>query len=156
MMKTPSLRKHIRGVAAVELGLLLIPLVILLFGITEYGRAIYTYNTMVKSVRNAARYLTSRNPGDTDAQDIARCMAAFGNQDCTTPALAPGLGTGMIDVCDSLTPCAGVTTSIATGSGTINLVVVRVSGYDYVPMVDYVMPGGITFNNIVITMRSQL
>lgn len=58
------MRKSVQG-GAVRLAILLIPLVILAFGIIEYGRAIYTYNALTKSVRDAARFLTSQTPGDS-------------------------------------------------------------------------------------------
>jgi Flp pilus assembly protein TadG len=149
------MQKLAKGVAAVEFGILLIPLVILAFGITEYGRAIYTYNTLTKSVRDAARHLTSQTPGDAAEHAIAKCMAVYGNRDCEGSPLAPGLNVDMVDTCDRITSCTGVTTSLTTGSGTINLVVVRIHGYPYDSIVEFVMPD-ITFGNISTSMRGQL
>jgi Flp pilus assembly protein TadG len=149
------MRRYMRGVAAVELGILLIPLVMLAFGITEFGRAIYSYNTLTKTVRDAARYLTSKAPGDPAEHAIARCMAVHGSPDCSGPALAPGLTDAMVQTCDAILTCSGVTNSVLTGTGTINTVTVRVTGYPYDSFVEYVMPD-IAFNNIATTMRSQL
>lgn len=146
------MRSRMQGVAAVEFGILLIPLVTLAFGITEYGRAIYSYNTLTKSVRDAARYLTSHTPGDPSAHSDAQCMAAFGNVDCAGSPLAPGLTKAMVQTCDAVLTCPEVTTSVTTGSGTINLVAVRISGYPYDSVVEYVMPD-LTFNNIAVFMR---
>lgn len=146
------MRRRMRGAIAVELGIVMIPLVTLAFGITEYGRAIYSYNTLAKSVRDAARYLTSQTPGDPAAHAEAQCMAAFGNADCTAPPLAPGLTAAMVQTCDAVLTCPGVTTSITTGSGTINLVAVRITGYPYDSVVEFVMPD-MTFNNIAVYMR---
>lgn len=146
------MRKHMKGAVAVELGILMIPLVTLAFGITEYGRAIYSYNTLTKSVRDAARYLTSHTPGDPQAHADAQCMAAFGNPDCTGSPLAPGLTQAMVQTCDFVLTCPGVTTSLTTGSGTINLVAVRILGYPYDSVVEWVMPD-MTFNNIAVSMR---
>lgn len=149
------MRVRMRGVAAVEFGILLIPLVIIAFGITEFGRAIYTYNTLTKSVRNSARYLTSKAPGDPSEHAIAKCMAVFGGPVCTGQSLAPGLTTAMVQTCDVQLSCSGVNNSIQTGSGTINTVTVRIVGYPYDSVVEYVMPD-LTFGNIAATMRSQL
>ena len=46
MTQRPNAPRHktLRGVAAVELALTMVPLLILTFGVTEYGRAIFTYN----------------------------------------------------------------------------------------------------------------
>jgi len=68
-------RSRQRGVAAVELGLLLTPLVVMIFGTTELGRAIYSYNTLDKTVRDAARHLSQHGPGDAAIATQARCLA---------------------------------------------------------------------------------
>lgn len=149
------MRRHMQGVAAVEFGILLIPLVMLAFGITEFGRAIYSYNSLAKSVRDAARYLTSKTPGDVAEHATAKCMAVHGNHDCSGPALATGLKVSMVQTCDAILTCTGVENTILTGSGSIKTVTVRIAGYPYNSFVEYVMPD-ITFNNIGITMRSQL
>ena len=44
-----ALASRQRGVAAVELAVLLTPLVLMLFGATELGRAVYTYNVALNS-----------------------------------------------------------------------------------------------------------
>ena len=70
-----------RGVAAVEFALLLTPLILLVFGTTELGRAIYSYDTLDKTVRDAARHLSQHGPGDATAAAEARCLAAYGSLD---------------------------------------------------------------------------
>jgi len=37
-----------RGVAAIEFALVLLPMLLLAFGVVEYGRAIYQYNTLAR------------------------------------------------------------------------------------------------------------
>jgi len=68
-----------RGVALVELALVLPLLLAVCFAITEFGRAIYTYDTLAKSARDAARYLTTQTPGSSSAWAIARNLVAYGN-----------------------------------------------------------------------------
>ena len=60
-----------RGVALVELALVLPLLLAVCFAITEFGRAIYTYDTLAKSARDAARYLTTQTPGSSSARSSA-------------------------------------------------------------------------------------
>ena len=62
------IKRQSRGVAAVEFGLLITPMVLMLFGATEFGRAIYTYNTLDKTVRDAVRHLSQHGPGDATIQ----------------------------------------------------------------------------------------
>ena len=131
-------RSRQRGSAAVEFAILLLPLLLLSFGVVEYGRAIYNYNTLVKSVRASARLLSTQSPdneGYTGLVSDARCLAVHGNVDCLGPVLAPNLSTAQVKVCDrkSWTQCTGSTQdsylSVATGQGTMNLVAVRIEGY---------------------------
>ena len=118
-------RRTMRGTAAVEFALLLIPLLLLAFGIAEYGRALYQYNTLVKTVRDATRLLSHHNPADPASYAMvleeARCLAVHGNTSCSGPALAPGLTTGMVTIASS-------TTTTAAGTP-VTLVVVRITGY---------------------------
>jgi Flp pilus assembly protein TadG len=118
-------RRAMRGAVAVEFALLLIPLMLLAFGIAEYGRALYQYNTLVKTVRDAARLLSHHNPEDPASYgpvlEEARCLAVHGNTSCSGPALAPGLTTGMVAIASSATTTAAGTT--------VTLVEVRITGY---------------------------
>ena len=68
-----------QGAAAVELGFLLIPLVLLAFGVSEYGRAVYQYNTLVKASRDAARYLSAQAPSSaTSISSVSRFQVSCG------------------------------------------------------------------------------
>jgi Flp pilus assembly protein TadG len=122
-----SSRRAVRGGATVEFALLLIPLLLTLFGVAEYSRALYQYNTLVKAVRDSVRYISQHNPADAasyaPALDDARCLAVYGNMGCSGPSLAPGLTTGMVAVTSS---------AITTAAGTsISLVEVRITGYAF-------------------------
>ncbi len=148
------LRRWSRGVAAVELGLLMTPMILMMFGATEFGRAVYTYNTLAKAVRDAARHLSQHGPGDTTIQNEARCLAVYGNSTCSGSALAPGLTVGSITLCDAQS-CPGSHAAQGTGSGVVNLVSATVVNYTYSSLVQLVMPN-LNFNNISATMRAQL
>jgi Flp pilus assembly protein TadG len=133
----------------------MVPLLVLTFGVTEYGRAIYTYNTIDKAARDAARYLMAPTPGTLNPHAIASNMVVYGNAEGTGTPLAPGLTTSMVSICDA-TSCSGTHSGIATGSGVVNLVTVSITGYVYTSIVTYVAPATINFNNISVTMRSSL
>lgn len=150
--RTPA-RRWMRGVAAVELGLTMGPVLILAFGVTEYGRAIYTYNAIDKAARDAARYMTAPPPGSADPEADARNLVVYGNVQGSGPRLAPGLSTGMVDICRA---CDGAHTAVPTGSGVVNLVTVRITGYVYNSIVTYVAPATLNFNDISVTMRTNL
>lgn len=146
------MRKAQSGVVAIEMALLTVPLCLMAFGAAEYGRAIYQYNALVKSTRDAVRYLSSRGPGVNI--DEAKCMAVTGTDDCTGAVLAPGLTVAMVDTCDRLS-CPGTHQAVPTGSGTIDLVTVyigRAAPYNFQALVPLVA-SDFAFGVISATMR---
>lgn len=122
------------GVAAVELALIMVPMLVLAFGIVEIGRALNYYNGLVKSTRSAARYLTVKNlnsltsgtpydsgSSNTDVQK-AIALAWCGTTTCASGAvsLVPGLNASKVTV--------RTDNDVPTGVGTINLVTVTIGG----------------------------
>jgi Flp pilus assembly protein TadG len=117
----------IRGAITVEFALLVIPLLLVVFGVAEYSRALYQYNTLVKAVRDSVRYISQHNPADAASYALAlndaRCLAVHGNTGCSGSPLAPGLATDMVGVTSSVTTTAAGTS--------ITLVEVRITGYAF-------------------------
>ena len=134
-----------KGTAIVEFALILPLLLLLTMITTEFGRAIYQYNTIVKSVRNATRYLSlqTKNTKETEAQNLV----VFGNIAGTAPALVPGLTLSQV------TP----TWQEIGSAPRINTVTITVTGYTFRSMFTSVF--GVTFGDkrfadISATMRS--
>jgi Flp pilus assembly protein TadG len=152
-----SAKKSQSGVAAIELAILMIPLSLMAFGAAEFGRAIYQYNTLVKSTRDAVRYLSAQAPGDPADVTIAQCLAVYGTTDCTGTELVPGLTTAMVEVCTA-SLCPATHQAVSTGTGTINLVTVyigKTTPFQFkvlVPLVTENM-SSLSFNVISATMR---
>jgi Flp pilus assembly protein TadG len=138
----PSNRNQ-RGVAAVELGLLLGVLVTLAFGVAELGRAGYQYNAIAKGARDAARYLAQQTPGT--AITNGSNLAVFANLAGTGEPVAPGLAVGMVSVCDRLSCQA--THDAGYGGAGVHWVTVTVTGYTFVSLASFVVPN-ITFSPI--------
>lgn len=144
--------KHHRqqGVELVELALILPFLLLLSMLVVEFGRALYEYNTVAKSVRDAVRYLSVQLPNTGCSQ--AQNLVVYGQTTAGTTPLAPGLNTGAVS-------CSWQT------SGTyplINTVTVTVTGYRFRSMTASVLGlrlgdanGGLTLSNIAATMRTQ-
>lgn len=148
-----------RGVAAIEFAILVPVMLLIVFGITEFGRAFYQYNSLTKSVRDGVRYLSMRAPGA--GHDVAACLAVHGNQTCEGPALVPGLSTSMVSVCDAIN-CPGTHSAVSTGTGVVNLVTLSISGYQFVSAINAQL-GAVTigapdmaFDPISATMRQEL
>ena len=134
------------GVAAVEFGLLLVPLVTLAFGITEFGRAMYQYNTIAKGTRDAARYLSVKSSDDEAAKTAAQCLVLYGKTTCDgTPLISGFIDKNKIIVKNSAL-------QQIPGGGVANLVTVEVTGFKFVSLMSLVVPDDITFGAISTTM----
>lgn len=138
-----------KGFMAVEMALLMILLLPLILGVTEYGRAIYQYNAIAKGVRDGARHLSQYAPNDPARTAEAKCLAVFGTLDCSAAALVAGLTTGLVTVRDRSTDAAYKLQN--TGRGAINLVEVSVDGYVFNSLAPFFVPH-ITFAPISATM----
>lgn len=145
-----------RGVAVIEFALTLTLLTTLFFGVCEYGRAMYQYNTVVKSGRAATRYLTQYAAGDATAIANAKCLAVYGQiAPCSGTPLVPGLTTLKVTVCDaSIDACKATHAQQATAFGLINLVTVTISGLQFQPLVSAVP--AFTFGSIHATMSQRI
>jgi len=136
-----------RGAALIELAFVLPVLLIMTFIVTEFGRAIYQYDTLTKSVRDATRYLTIQTPNTKVAE--ARNLVVYGTTTAGTTPLVPGLTTAMVSA----------SWPAPTGSNpAINTVTVQVSGYAFnsLFLTAFGLPfGTFTYSDISATMRSH-
>ena len=103
------------------MALLIIPLIVMAFGVAEFGRAIYQYNTLTKVVRDSVRVVSQQDPSDVVNYPLfeaeARCLAVHGTIDCSGPALLPGLTTGMVQIISAPDPGTGITMVTVTITG---------------------------------------
>ena len=149
MMNTHARKFHtVRGVALVEFALVLPLLLLLSFITTEFGRALYEYNTVVKSVRNTARFLSVQTPGTLTTE--ARNMVVYGNAAGIGQPLALGLTLARVPTPTWQT--VGVDPVMQT-------VTVRVSGYSFTPLFTGTLGlpmSSLTYSDISATMRAAL
>jgi Flp pilus assembly protein TadG len=162
-MKTILKAGRQSGVAAVELALILPIMLVLVFGITEIGRALFQYDGLVKATRGAVRYLSQQDLTNLSLEDRAlvysktKALAVCGKEDCSGQApLVTGLSTTQVDLCDYRT-CT-THKSVDTGHGTVDLVTVTIGGpgnstFNFKSVVSFVIPD-IAFSPIRTTMAS--
>ena len=109
------------GTQLAELAIVL-PILLVLFGATaEFGRFFYTYNTLTKSTRAGARYLTASNQA---SDDDAKRLVVNGTLDDGVSPLLSGLSTGNVNITREGPSCCPQT------------VTVEISGYQYEPIFD--------------------
>lgn len=142
-----------KGAALVELALILPLLLLLTFIATEFGRAMFEYNAVTKSTRDAVRYLSYQTPGTKITE--ARNLLVYGNLNGTGSPLVRGLTLANV-------PAASCCTWQLTGTApVINTVTVSVASYTYHSLFPSVFgtafgnaAGNFTFSTITATMRA--
>lgn len=160
---------RMRGLALLELALILPVLVVLTFAVLEFSLVLSQYKTVVNQVRAGARYLTTKPPGS--GREEAICLVRHGDPSrsgtacVTTSSIAPGFANAAttVTVQDALN-AATTHRSQATAPGdansvVVNLVTVTVSNYPYTLLFGQILPGifgnvtTLTFDPISTTMR---
>lgn len=147
--------KTMRGVAAVEFTILMAFLFApLVLGTIEISRVLFQYNTLAKSVRDSARYISlysATGPTYATQVTIARCIAAFGNTGCTGNPIVPGLTSAKISI--GINNSGVPQTAGSVGTVVIRLITVTASGYQLGYVTNYFGGGFKAFNDISVTMR---
>ena len=118
-----------KGQSLVEMALVCMIFFFLLFGILEFGRALYTYNTIVQNTRAAARWAVVNVLDNSDVADIAKTknIVLYGNPTGSGTPLLIGMTAAMVNVSvnnlevDTSTPPKPISQKIS----------VSVSGYPF-------------------------
>lgn len=141
------MRNRQRGAAIVEFALVLPFLLMLALLVTEFGRAVYRYNGVVKAVRDGVRYLAVQPPGDSTAIATARNLVVYGNVAGSGAPLDPNLDAGMVSASWS---------NYGTAPS-VKVVTLSVSGYTFQPLITAYFGehfSTIVFSDISASMRS--
>lgn len=155
------MKKKQIGVAIIEFALTLPLLLILTFITTEFSRALYQYNIIVKSVRDAARYLSIQDPtiktNNPGKITIAKNLVVYGlpNPTAGQKPLASGLSVNQV-------PDNNIYWNTSGANPVINTVTIQVTGYKFKPFVCIAFKvnfgcdaqGFIPYGPISATMRS--
>src|SRR5262245_60661251 len=162
MMRNPiktrrRLKRAENGAQLVELAIVMPIFLALLVAVAEFGLYFYTYTTLSKATRAAARYITSKpyNPNDPSPNSTiaqAKRLAVCGRTDtCSAGSeIISGFTTGNV--------------SITTSGGNDlfpETITVQVSGFNYQPLFDLSrFAGGASWQNVSVapstTMRYLL
>ncbi len=139
-----------RGTQLVELAIVLPIFLMLLAATAEFGNYFYTYVTLTRATRVAARHLSARAFTDTE-KTVAKNLAVCGStSSCPSgSAILTGLTTSNVQITN-------------TGNNTLpTTVTVQIINYTYTPVFDLSrFVGGATWSNVAAapstTMRYML
>ncbi len=135
-----------RGVAAVEFAIIAMLLFIVLFGILEFGRLFYVFNSVQEVARRAAREAVVRWAVDDTAEtDEIKRLALFGSTSSLPAGAEITASRISIDYLNTITgsnissppdsASANITECLAKSTKCINYVRVTITGATYAPMV---------------------
>ena len=162
------------GVAAVEFAIIAMLLFTLLFGIVEFGRLLYVFNSVQEVTRRAAREAVVRWT-DSDSQADAKALALFCNINLSpkpscyaSPSLPAGAEINpdniIIDYLNGnrvqLTslpdsPSENIAECLSGPTGCIAFVRVRIIGATYLPMVGLFSSFAITIPESTVIMPAE-
>ena len=93
-----GIEKSEKGQSLVEFALVTLFFLTLLFGITEFGRALWTWNSIVQATRTGARYAVVEAPTSDDMQIMK--VVAYNDPNATSSStpVVPGLSETNVSV----------------------------------------------------------
>jgi len=142
MMKNYSRRQRQQGAAAVEFAIIALLLFTLLFGILEFGRLFYVYNTVQEVTRHAAREAVVRWVDNSNTSP-AKVLALFGGTSIPAGAEITAANidiqyltaSGAVPSPFPLSASDNIAACLTGPAGCIALVQVSIIGANYAPMV---------------------
>lgn len=141
-----------RGVLAAELALVIPVLLALLLGAVELGHMVHVHNTLLKSLRVAARHVSmvsqanaaAWNTAVAEAKNLAVCGQS---SSCTGEAsVVPNLSTDLIAINKAPFRPTGFVTDVPGVS-------VSIANYTYMCAFGYFSWGALKFKEVRLTMR---
>lgn len=92
LLKLGKRGKLENGVAAIEFALLLIPLLLIVAGVIEFGRTFWYYDALTKATRDGARLMSMADKDTITSTKVAAndMVVAAANNAKVSPALASG------------------------------------------------------------------
>jgi len=112
-----------RGATMVEFAIAVTVFLTAMFGVIEFGRALWAHNALTDAARRGARYATLHTPADTDS---IKNVVVYGDPAGGTKPLVPNLTTTNVTVNFS---------SIAVNKGTVSVGITNYQFQFVIPLI---------------------
>jgi len=116
MKQNKRFKSKEQGATLVEFSIAATVFLVAMFGVIEFGRALWTHNALSDAARRGARYATLHSATETDQ---VKNVVVYGNAEGTGNPLIPNMTTDNVSVDYS---------SFALNGGTVS---VSVTGYEF-------------------------
>jgi len=125
-----SIRDQEKGQTLVEFALVAMIFLVVLFGIIEFSRALWTYNTIVQATRAGARFAVVEAPSASNVE-VQRFVAYHNSTGSGTPVL-PGLSTSNVSVNYwKINPSTGAYEAPTPNKYAADVIQVGITGYTF-------------------------
>jgi Flp pilus assembly protein TadG len=128
------MRNHQRGVTTVEFAIVGAVLFMVMFGVLEFGRALYVANALVESTRRGARTAATCPVGSPRPAQVAIIANAEGASNIASDLTTANVVVSYLDQNGAVIPNPGASFTA------IQYVQVRIVGYQLQMMIPFVMP----------------
>ena len=119
-----------KGQTLVEFALVTVIFFVVLFGIIEFSRALWTYNTIVQATRAGARFAVVEVPTASDIE-VQRFVAYHNSTGSGTPVV-PGLGPSNVSVNYwKINPSTGAYEAPTPNKYAADVIQVGITGYTF-------------------------
>src|SRR5262245_15100300 len=126
MKSKKRIEKSEKGQTLLEFALVTLVFFVLVFGITEFGRALWTWNTIVQATRAGARYAVVETPTSNDIE-IKKVVAYNDpNANSSSTPVVPGLTDSNVSV-----RYLNNDGTVASNKNVADLIEVGVTGYQF-------------------------
>lgn len=117
MLRIKNFKQDERGSALVEYAIGATVFIMAVFGVLEFGRALWAHNALTDAARRGARYAVL---SQADADNAIRNVVVYGSPSGGTQPLLPGLSTTNVQI--------SRTSDFSVNSGTAT---VSITGYEF-------------------------
>ena len=95
MLRTKNRRKNERGSTLVEFSIAMTVFITAMFGVMEFGRALWVHNALTDAARRGARYATLHAQADSSS---VKNVVVYGNPEGSGEPMLTNLNTGIVNV----------------------------------------------------------
>lgn len=139
MKQNKRFKSNEQGATLVEFSIAATVLLVVVFGVIEFGRALWTHNALSDAARRGARYATLHSAAEIEQ---VRNVVVYGNAEGTGTPMIPNLTTEKVTVDYS---------NFALNAGTVS---VSVTGYEFQFIVP-IVGTSITMPNYTTTLTGE-
>ena len=95
MKQSKPFKSNEQGATLVEFSIAALVFLTVMFGVIEFGRALWVHNALADAARRGARYASVHSSGDADK---VRNIVVYGDEDGGQTPMIPNLTTGNVSV----------------------------------------------------------